>query len=241
MASSDRDVPIRHLYASDSVQGLQRIANRMQNSWLLVEDKDVIHSINNYVTWADEKLAEGDEEEAYIRYYNGINVILNHSNNLTNEIDRRFFDFVIKRSLRRCISKCESLSASLERRYDDELMQALADVSLELEREEEFPDFGEWISPTGEPETIEQLPASASSDQQPEAAELVNANSNDRTEHTQQSRCIICMENVKVMMCVPCNHVVYCRDCKEAAVRGGSSSCCPMCRQHVASYTRIFM
>ena len=55
------------------------------------------------------------------------------------------------------------------------------------------------------------------------------------------NECIVCMSNPKVVMCVPCHHVVYCEGCKEEAVRHMGSAGCPVCRRQVDSYARIFM
>lgn len=52
--------------------------------------------------------------------------------------------------------------------------------------------------------------------------------------------CLICMTGAKVMMCVPCHHVVYCAECRDSVLRQGLRDC-PVCRSPVTDYVRVYL
>ncbi|ETI49998.1 hypothetical protein F443_06348 [Phytophthora nicotianae P1569] len=52
-----------------------------------------------------------------------------------------------------------------------------------------------------------------------------------------RDRCIVCAENHRDSVCIPCGHVAGCYDCMRAVTQENSS--CPVCRAHVDGVVRI--
>uniref|UniRef100_A0AAV1T9L0 Uncharacterized protein n=1 Tax=Peronospora matthiolae TaxID=2874970 RepID=A0AAV1T9L0_9STRA len=52
-----------------------------------------------------------------------------------------------------------------------------------------------------------------------------------------RGRCIVCFENHRDAVCIPCGHVAGCYDCTRAVTQGSNS--CPVCRAHVDGVVRI--
>ncbi|KAK1930915.1 Sacsin [Phytophthora citrophthora] len=52
-----------------------------------------------------------------------------------------------------------------------------------------------------------------------------------------RERCIVCAENHRDSVCIPCGHVAGCYDCMRAVTQENSS--CPVCRAHVDGVIRI--
>ncbi|KAG7379421.1 hypothetical protein PHYPSEUDO_008659 [Phytophthora pseudosyringae] len=52
-----------------------------------------------------------------------------------------------------------------------------------------------------------------------------------------RDRCIVCAENHRDSVCIPCGHVAGCYDCMRAVTQESSS--CPVCRAHVDGIVRI--
>ena len=52
--------------------------------------------------------------------------------------------------------------------------------------------------------------------------------------------CMVCHDADRIIMCVPCNHIVYCEDCKQDAVDANMTRC-PYCNTNVSSYTRVYL
>lgn len=50
-----------------------------------------------------------------------------------------------------------------------------------------------------------------------------------------QKLCVICQVNVKAVVLLPCAHLCLCADCEKQGVTR-----CPMCRQDVASFLRVY-
>ncbi|CAI5714249.1 unnamed protein product [Hyaloperonospora brassicae] len=52
-----------------------------------------------------------------------------------------------------------------------------------------------------------------------------------------RGRCIVCFENCRDAVCIPCGHVAGCYDCTRAVTQESNS--CPVCRAHVDGVVRI--
>jgi len=59
------------------------------------------------------------------------------------------------------------------------------------------------------------------------------------TKKQENNLCVICMEELRNTVCVPCGHLAYCNICVEGLKRKGYSSC-SVCRETVSTYTRVF-
>jgi len=51
--------------------------------------------------------------------------------------------------------------------------------------------------------------------------------------------CVICMEELRNTVCVPCGHLAYCNICVESLKKKGYNSC-SVCRETISTYTRVF-
>jgi len=54
-------------------------------------------------------------------------------------------------------------------------------------------------------------------------------------EKTNRTRCVVCLEKPRSMVCTPCGHFCLCNICSK-----GTKNCCPICRCKVLSFTKIY-
>ncbi|CEG41511.1 hypothetical protein L914_06165 [Plasmopara halstedii] len=59
----------------------------------------------------------------------------------------------------------------------------------------------------------------------------------DEPQPVLEDRCIVCMDNNRDSVCIPCGHVAGCLDCMRAVTQENLS--CPICRAHVDGVVRI--
>ena len=50
----------------------------------------------------------------------------------------------------------------------------------------------------------------------------------------EDNECVICFDKPKQYLCVPCGHLCFCQDCKNA------TKDCPICRQKVVQIIKLF-
>ena len=50
--------------------------------------------------------------------------------------------------------------------------------------------------------------------------------------------CVVCMEQEKSYVLVPCGHAVVCQSCAENIM--ATTRACPVCRQHVEQVIKLF-
>jgi len=60
-----------------------------------------------------------------------------------------------------------------------------------------------------------------------------------QTKKEENNLCVICLEETRNTVCIPCGHLAYCNTCVEGLKRKGYSSC-GLCRETVSAYTKIF-
>jgi hypothetical protein len=60
-----------------------------------------------------------------------------------------------------------------------------------------------------------------------------------QTKREENNLCVVCLEETRNTVCVPCGHLAYCNTCVEGLKRKGYSSC-GLCRETVSTYTRVF-
>jgi len=54
-------------------------------------------------------------------------------------------------------------------------------------------------------------------------------------EKTNRSRCVICMDKPRALVCTPCGHFSLCINCSKC-----TNNTCPICRADVTSFTKIY-
>lgn len=54
---------------------------------------------------------------------------------------------------------------------------------------------------------------------------------------TQEMKCIICFDNLKNIILVPCHHMAMCSFCYENLNR----KMCPICRKNILNVVRIYI
>jgi len=54
-------------------------------------------------------------------------------------------------------------------------------------------------------------------------------------EKTNRSRCVICMDKPRALVCTPCGHFSLCMNCSKC-----TNNTCPICRADVTSFTKIY-
>jgi len=59
------------------------------------------------------------------------------------------------------------------------------------------------------------------------------------TKKQESNLCVICLEEIRNTVCVPCGHLAYCNICVEGLQRKGFNTC-SVCRNPVTTYTRVF-
>jgi hypothetical protein len=60
-----------------------------------------------------------------------------------------------------------------------------------------------------------------------------------QTKREENNLCVVCLEETRNTVCVPCGHLAYCNNCVDGLKRKGYSSC-GLCRETVSTYTRVF-
>lgn len=53
--------------------------------------------------------------------------------------------------------------------------------------------------------------------------------------------CIVCLENTKSTVCIPCGHVIYCIPCIHDISHAMKSITCSICRQPVSEVMKVFL
>ena len=53
--------------------------------------------------------------------------------------------------------------------------------------------------------------------------------------------CCVCLEAYANHFCKPCKHLVFCEDCLKDAKLSGSANRCPLCREPVKKFDKIFV
>jgi hypothetical protein len=56
-------------------------------------------------------------------------------------------------------------------------------------------------------------------------------------EKTNRSRCVVCMEKPRSLVCNPCGHFSLCINCSKCTIINNT---CPICRAEVISFTKIY-
>jgi myosin heavy subunit len=54
-------------------------------------------------------------------------------------------------------------------------------------------------------------------------------------EKTNRSRCVVCMDKPRALVCTPCGHFSLCMNCSKC-----TNNTCPICRADVTSFTKIY-
>ena len=127
---SDGGRPIKDLYLTDSYDQLLGIADEKMDLILRQDCRAVVNMVDRSVAAADQAVSQGDEERAFILYHRASQMTLKYRK--YPDVDRKYFDAMISKSLNRSISFCELLSKSLQRRYDvlQELKQRQSGAAL---------------------------------------------------------------------------------------------------------------
>lgn len=84
---------------------------------------------------------------------------------------------------------------------------------------------------------VPALQASPAQEMFPLAAVITISGDPNEPQPLVRDRCIVCTENHRDSVCIPCGHVAGCYDCMRAVTQENSS--CPVCRAHVDGVVRI--
>ena len=57
----------------------------------------------------------------------------------------------------------------------------------------------------------------------------------EKEEDNNNIKCVICLENYKCMLLMPCKHVCCCEQCSKDINQ------CPLCRKNIESKTKIYL
>lgn len=79
--------------------------------------------------------------------------------------------------------------------------------------------------------------APAAQDMYPLATVITITGDPNEPQPVLRDRCIVCAENHRDSICIPCGHVAGCYDCMRVVTQENSS--CPVCRAHVDGVVRI--
>ena len=53
--------------------------------------------------------------------------------------------------------------------------------------------------------------------------------------------CVVCMENEKNVVLLPCTHLCLCKGCTKKIMSSCTQALCPVCREPIAQTIKVFM
>jgi len=53
--------------------------------------------------------------------------------------------------------------------------------------------------------------------------------------------CVVCMENVKSTVCIPCGHIIYCIPCLHNIIKSMKIIPCSLCRQPITELIKVYI